>query len=154
MNPIFKKLNFKNQKRILVLNAPKAFESAMAEMMDFTQIDTEILADKYDFILVFAEMKSDLNKAIDAIEKVLSEGDTVIWFAYPKKSSKLYQSDFNRDEGWENIGKLNVEPIRAVAIDADWSVLMFRKFEFIQSFKRKFKAYSEDGKEQLKKNKI
>lgn len=153
MNPIFKKLNFKNQERILVLNAPKAFESVMAEMRNFTQIDTEILIDKYDFILAFAEMKSDLNKAIDAIEKVLSEGDTIIWFAYPKKSSKLYQSDFNRDEGWENISKLNVEPVRAVAIDADWSVLRFRKFEFIQSFKRKFKAYSNEGKKQLKKNK-
>lgn len=153
MNPIFKKLNFKHQERILVLNAPKSFEFAMVEMMDFTQIDTEILADKYDFILAFAEMQTDLHQAIDAIENRLSDDDTIIWFAYPKKSSKKYKSNITRDSGWEYISKLNAEPVRSVAIDSDWSTLRFRKVQFIKTLKRKFKGYSEEGKKRIAKNK-
>lgn len=153
MNPIFKKLNFKNQERILVLNAPKSFESTMAEMVDLTQIDTEVLAKKYDYILAFAEMKADLNEAIDTIQNVVNEGDATMWIAYPKKSSKKYKSDISRDSGWENLSKLQVEPVRLVAIDADWSAMRLRKVQYIKNLKRKFGAYSDEGKKRVKDNK-
>lgn len=136
----------------MILNAPKVFESAMMEMTNFTEIHTEVAAEKYDFILAFAKIQIDLNAAIEAIEDHINEGDTIVWFAYPKKSSKLYKSDITRDSGWEYIGKLNVEPVRSVAIDTDWSTLRWRKVKFIKNLKRKFGAYSEEGKKRVKDN--
>ena len=38
MNPIFKKLQFKNHDKILVLNAPAEFEKNLEEMSGFTSI--------------------------------------------------------------------------------------------------------------------
>jgi hypothetical protein len=74
-----------------------------------------------------------------------SEGDVVIWFAYPKGTSKKYKCEFNRDTGWEIFGKLGFEPVRAVAIDEDWSALRFRRVSFIKTMIRSF-ALTEEGK--------
>ncbi len=66
---------------------------------------------------------------------------------YPKGSSKKYSCDFNRDTGWDIMGQYDLESVRAVAIDEDWSALRFRKVDFIKTMKRKFEALSEKGKE-------
>jgi hypothetical protein len=63
-------------------------------------------------------------------------GDAIIWMCYPKKSSKAYTCNFNRDTGWAPLGKLGLEPVRQVAIDQDWSALRFRKIEFIPCMTR------------------
>jgi hypothetical protein len=65
---------------------------------------------------------------------------------YPKGTSKTYQSDFNRDTGWEIMGRYDMEAIRQVAIDEDWSAIRFRKADYIKSLTRKFAALSEKGK--------
>jgi hypothetical protein len=63
-------------------------------------------------------------------------GDAIVWFAYPKGTSKRYTCDFNRDTGWDVLGRLGFEPVRQVALDEDWSALRFRRAEFIQSLRR------------------
>ena len=76
-----------------------------------------------------------------------AEGDALLWFAYPKGSSKRYTCDFNRDTGWTVLGEAGYEPVRQVAIDEDWSALRFRRVEYIKSFKREPKhAISDKGK--------
>jgi hypothetical protein len=60
----------------------------------------------------------------------------VVWFAYPKQSSKKYTCEFNRDSGWAELGKAGFEPVRMVAIDADWSAVRFRRVDFIKSLTR------------------
>lgn len=52
MSKLFKKLGYRQQKRILILNAPMRFEEYMMEMLNTTIIDRIPLPD-YDFILAF-----------------------------------------------------------------------------------------------------
>jgi len=60
----------------------------------------------------------------------------VVWFAYPKGTSKKYKSEINRDSGWQVLGKAGFEPVRMVAIDEDWSACRFRRAEFIKAMTR------------------
>ena len=60
-----------------------------------------------------------------------TKGDAIVWFAYPKGTSRKYQCDFNRDNGWDALKALGFDTVRQVAIDADWSALRFRRVEFI-----------------------
>ena len=65
----------------------------------------------------------------------------------PKGTSKNYKCEFNRDTGWKILGELGFEPVRMVAIDADWSALRFRRAEFIKTMIRDAKyALSAEGK--------
>jgi hypothetical protein len=82
------------------------------------------------FVLVFVEKKSELDKVSAAvIEKVA--GDAILWFAYPKATSKRFACEFNRDTGWDVLRASGFDTVRQVAIDEDWSALRFRRTEFI-----------------------
>ncbi|WP_199200099.1 hypothetical protein, partial [Kosakonia sp. H7A] len=63
-------------------------------------------------------------------------GDAVLWIAYPKQTSRRYRCEFNRDSGWDRAGELGLEPVRMVAIDADWSALRLRRVQYIKQLKR------------------
>jgi hypothetical protein len=80
----------------------------------------------------------------------LAEGDAILWFCYPKGTSKKYTCDFNRDTGWASLGQLGWEPVRQVAIDDDWSALRFRNPDFIKTMTRSF-AMTEKGKAKVKR---
>lgn len=132
MTPLFKKLNFKGQKEICIINAPAGFDQEIEVMRAETTIN-ESLRDckKADFILAFVKTEKEIEAFAAALQKK-SEGDPVIWFAYPKKTSKKYQVDINRDSGWDSLRKSGLDTVRAVSIDEDWSALRFRKKEFIK----------------------
>ncbi|MGD9933860.1 MAG: hypothetical protein AB7T37_09075 [Dehalococcoidia bacterium] len=59
-----------------------------------------------------------------------------LWVAYPRESSKRYQSDFSRDGSWETLGRQGLEPVRQAAIDDDWSALRFRRMTNIKTIGR------------------
>lgn len=145
MTSLFKKLNFKDQDSIVILNAPETFNAEMQAMQAFTRVDTRLGDNRAtDFILAFALTQAE----VDAVAAEFSEktkGDAVLWIAYPKGSSKRYKCDFNRDTGWAVLGRLGFEPVRQVAIDEDWSALRFRRVEFIKEMTRSF-AMTEAGK--------
>jgi hypothetical protein len=63
-------------------------------------------------------------------------GDAIVWFAYPKGTSKKYKSQIGRDNGWNMLGQEGFEPVRMVAIDEDWSAKRFRRAGFIKSTTR------------------
>ncbi|HEX3836066.1 MAG TPA: hypothetical protein VHW25_03810 [Steroidobacteraceae bacterium] len=64
-------------------------------------------------------------------------GDAILWMVYPKGTSKKYHCEFNRDCGWPILAAAGFEPVRMVAIDADWSALRFRRVQFIKTTTRK-----------------
>jgi hypothetical protein len=92
-------------------------------------IDTE-------FVICFVTTQIEIEQFISAIYQKL-KGDAIIWLCYPKMTSKNYKCDFNRDSGWTSMGKYNLEPVRQVAIDDDFSALRFRKVEFIKTITRR-----------------
>ena len=148
MDPIFKKLNYKEQAAIMVLNAPESFALNLEVMKEFTQIFTEQKGiEKIDFVLAFVTQKAEIETLSAAIFPIL-EGDALLWVAYPKKSSKNYATDISRDSGWQSLGNLGLEPVRMIAIDKDWSALRFRKVAFIKKLTRRSSmALSKEGKE-------
>lgn len=149
VNAVFKKLNFKDQQQLYILNAPASFKPVMDEMKDFTTIKTSLSTAKtISFVLAFVSKQKEVD---DVTKKVtpLMESDGIIWFAYPKGTSKKYTCEFNRDTGWNELGSRGYEGVRMVAIDEDWSALRFRKAEHIKTMTRSF-AMSDEGRKKVK----
>ena len=150
MTPLFKKLNLKDQKEIVVLNAPDSFESELAGLTGVAILRSLAAAKQVTFSLCFVTTKEEIDQIVDRLAPKI-EGDATIWFAYPKGSSKKYKSEINRDKGWGILGQHGFEPVRQVAIDQDWSALRFRRVEFIKSMTRSPKmALSQQGKAKSK----
>lgn len=146
MNPIFKKLNYKDQKNIFALNAPESFTKDLDSMKEFAKIITKVKPkDEVEFAICFATKQTEVDNIANTIALQL-KGDAIFWVCYPKGTSKKYKCDFNRDTGWNIMGKYNLEGVRMVAIDEDWSALRFRKVDYIKTLTRKFSAISPKGK--------
>ncbi len=147
MDPVLKKLNYKGQPTVLVLNAPDSFRPVLDNLDPDTMIFTDVEdAAAVSFALIFATRQAEIDHSIAAIAPKL-EGDAIIWYAYPKGSSKRYTCEFNRDTGWAALGRHGLEPVRQVAIDEDWSALRFRRVEYIKAMKRDPKRMlSEQGR--------
>lgn len=136
MEALFKKLNWKNPAQTWVIQSPPTFKPANDWLLSRTQLFTSIPPqESTSFALLFATKQAEIDHFVPLIDKQLS-GDGLLWIAYPKGSSKRYQCDFNRDTGWEILGKLGYEPVRQVAIDEDWSALRFRRVQYIQKITR------------------
>jgi hypothetical protein len=131
----FEKLNLKEQKQILVLNSPASFEPELKALRG-VKVQRDIRGvDQIDFSLVFVTKQNEVDTLGRAIAKK-APGDAVVWFAYPKGSSKKYKSEINRDSGWKVLGDAGFEPVRMVAIDDDFSAVRFRRVEFIKTLTR------------------
>lgn len=151
MTPLFKKLNLDRSDTILVLNAPEAFDAELSKLAGVSVLRKTTSKLKVAFAIGFATTQADCDRVSSAIAKA-TEGDAIVWIAYPKGSSKRYKCDFNRDTGWTVIGEAGFEPVRQVAIDEDWSALRFRRTEFIKSLTRSNSmAISSEGKRRTKK---
>lgn len=132
MATTFEKLNLKDQREIVVLNAPASFEPELAALKGVTIHRDLKKVDEMAFSLAFVTKKSEVDELAAPVNK-LAEGDSIVWFAYPKGTSKKYKCDFNRDNGWDRLEALGWETVRAVAIDEDWSALRFRRSEFVKA---------------------
>jgi hypothetical protein len=150
MDAVFKKMNFKDSASVVVINAPKSFDSNMEMMKDLTVFHRDFSSvENTNFVIAFCTMQDEVDAvAVEAAAKLV--GDGLLWFAYPKGSSKKFQCDFNRDTGWSVLGEKGFEPVRMVAIDDDWSALRFRRVEFIKKMTRSF-AMTEVGREKVGK---
>jgi hypothetical protein len=150
MSPLFKKLNLGETQEILVLNAPESFESELQLLEDIEVFREAKQVKTISFAIYFVTTLKDVAAAAKTLSK--AKGDPVIWFAYPKGTSKKYDCEFNRDNGWVALGKAGFEGVRQVAIDADWSALRFRRVEHIKRLNRKpSMALTEEGKARTRK---
>ena len=131
--PTFAKLNLKDQTEIVVLNAPASFEPELKTLKGIT-VRRDAKGD-IDFSLAFVMTQKEVDTLGPQVAKK-AKGDAVVWFAYPKGTSKKYKSEINRDSGWAVMGKAGFEPVRMVAIDEDWSAVRFRRVEFIKTMNR------------------
>ncbi len=135
MSALLKKLNFKGQQKILLLNTPEELETEIADFGSYLEIIREVSSEKVDFCLVFVKEKAEIAPLSSIIDALMLD-DGLCWWAYPKKTSKNYKSDIGRDTAWESLGKLGYEPVRMIAINSDWSALRFRKIKFIKTLNR------------------
>jgi hypothetical protein len=154
MSELLKKLNFKEQKEILILNVPKDFEPFLKEIKSAAKVLTELKAGKeIQFAIAFVQTQKEVDAFAPKIAKELIN-DGLLWMAYPKGTSKKYKSEISRDKGWTVLGELGFETVRLIAINEDWSCMRFRKAEYVKSITRSEKfTISKEGKEKIKKKK-
>ena len=132
---IFEKLNLRDHGEILVINAPESFQAALKDLKGVRICSHLSDVKKVTFSLAFVIKQAELDKLSKAIVgKAI--GDVVLWFAYPKGTSRRIKCDFNRDTGWDTIRAFGFDSVRQVAIDDDWSALRFRRNEFINTSPR------------------
>ncbi|HLN21512.1 MAG TPA: hypothetical protein VK213_10510 [Bacteroidales bacterium] len=138
MSDMLKKLNYKGQDRIAVISAEDDFMDSLAADLPDVKIDTVIDPRfPYSFIIIFVRRSSEVVQISQlAIHNLVADG--VLWFCYPKKTSKLAKPELNRDNGWKPLHDLGFYGIRLISIDDDWSALRFRNSKFIKSTPGKY----------------
>lgn len=150
MNALLKKLNFKEHKKVAIINAPAEFLDQMKDFSEYLEVTDKLSDEAIPFVLAFVKEQKQIDELAPKIDDVLGK-DGLFWWAYPKGSSKRYKCDFNRDTGWQIMGKLGYESVRMVAVDEDWSALRFRKVEFVKTMTRdKSWVLTEEGKNKTK----
>ena len=135
ISAVFKKLNLKDQREIVVANAPASFEAEIASLSGVEVRRSLAGGAQVAFSLAFVTKQPEVNAFAKQVAQRTS-GDAVVWFAYPKQSSKRYKSEIDRDHAWASLGAAGFEPVRMVAIDEDWSAVRFRRVDFIKTLSR------------------
>jgi hypothetical protein len=135
MNPLLKKMNWKEGMKIQVWNIP----TELSELVKSWKKEGLMASEKEnpDFMLAFVQTEEEIEKYFSHMPELAAE-DQAIWLAYPKGTSKRYKSKINRDKGWKYLGQFEYEGVRQIAIDEDWSAMRFRKIKFIKTMTRKF----------------
>lgn len=146
MSALFRKLNLTDHDPVFVLNAPDSFSGELSALSPERVRLAVNASDRIGFALAFARTQQELDALCAAITGQ-APGDAIAWIAYPRKSSKRYRCDFDRDSGWAVLGQAGFEPVRQVSVDEDWSALRFRRVEFIKRLTRRGSmAISEEGR--------
>ena len=130
-----KRLGLKAGFRALILDAPDGFIASLDPLPDGVSISVSREADTaYDMVNVFVSSKADVDQhAALALNAVRKGG--LLWFTYPKKSSKI-KTDVSRDAGWDALTGAGWEGIAVISVDDTWSAMRFRPHEDIKSRNR------------------
>ena len=146
---LLKKLNFKSQSKIHIINYPDEFSEALNDIKSQVTVIEKFDKSEIEFSLLFVKTIDELVKSATIAIPKLTDGG-LLWFAYPKKSSKKYKSELTRDEGWKVLADNNFEPVRMIAIDEDWSAVRYKRVDDIKTMKRST-AMSTAGKHRIEK---
>ena len=142
MKELLKKLNYKGNNRIAVINAEPQFLRAVSKELKNVITDNEIdQRCPYEFIIIVVKSSSEIRHfAPMALHNLTADG--ILWFFYPKKSSGLHSSGLERDKGWDPLNNLGFYGIRMVSVDDDWSAMRFRNIKYIKSTSSRYKRKS------------
>ena len=101
MTDLLVKLNYKGQNRIAVINAGEDFLNYISAALNNVIIDREIDPRfPYSYIVLFIKSKSEVDHYTPlALHNLTADG--TLWYCYPKKTSKKFKSDIDRDHGWD-----------------------------------------------------
>lgn len=133
MTDLIVKLNYKGQERIAVINGPEGFMSYITGRLESVIIDKHIDPRyPYSYIILFVKSVTEVNRITPAALHNLT-ADGVLWYCYPKKTSKKYKPDLDRDHGWKALTDTGFQGVRMVSVDEDWSALRFRNVKYIKS---------------------
>ncbi|WP_309121987.1 hypothetical protein [Paenibacillus sp.] len=139
MADAWKKLMLHKAQRPLALNVPGGdYEKLLGGLPEGATVETEPSGENgaYDFVHLFVTSVAEL-EAKGPLALAAIRHDGVLWFSYPKKTSKI-KTDINRDAGWKVVRTEGYEAVTQVAIDDTWSALRFRPASAIPTLTRSF----------------
>lgn len=142
---LVKKLLIKPGQRMIILNSPETFAEELAFLPEGIHLK-KILVGEFDFILLFAKNRQELERLFSKARKALIH-DGIFWISYPKKSAKV-KTDLSRDILWKMIEKKGLRPVAAASIDDVWSAMRFRPPELVKS--KKISSIFEDENEKIR----
>ncbi|HSV09485.1 MAG TPA: hypothetical protein VLI68_01875 [Hanamia sp.] len=122
MQDIIKKFKFKDA--AVVLNAPREIEKEFIKNGFITTLDKKA---KSTNTLVFINDSKDFLHFLKTQLKYI-EPDSVLWFAYPKGTSKI-KTDINRDTMRATAEESGITTVSAISINDTWSALRFRPID-------------------------
>ncbi len=117
------KFKIRENMTILTIGAPKGIEKSWSPLpagVHFTE-----LVGKADQVHWFVKTKREMEKGIKKTLALVKD-DTICWIFYPKGSSGM-QTDLNRDNGWEELLKHDMQWINLLSFDDTWSAFGMRK---------------------------
>jgi hypothetical protein len=122
MQDTIKKLKFRDNG--IILNAPTTIETAFVKLGFKISLDKNA---KSTNTLVFINNNKEY---LDFLTKSLKniEPDSVLWFAYPKGTSKI-KTDINRDTIRVTGEEFGITTVTAISIDDTWSALRLRPID-------------------------
>ncbi len=122
MQDIIKKFKFKDS--AVILNAPAEMAKKFIKLGFKTNFDKKV---KSTNSLVFINNNKEY---FDFLKNGLKniEPDSVLWFAYPKGTSKI-KTDINRDTIRATGEEFGITTVTAISIDDTWSALRFRPID-------------------------
>ena len=124
---VAQKLFIKAGERILILDAPKAFENALGSLPEKVEVHTAAQG-QFDLIQCFAKTRPEMENLLPSLKEHLNE-DGRLWIGYPKGTSKKYDSEINRDSIWHFARTIGMTAVSLIAIDQDWSTLRLKPLE-------------------------
>lgn len=123
LSPLAKKLKVKPGKHWLLFNAPANYLASLEPLPDGATIGYEAKGN-FDGVQLFVKNSAELAAGLKVIAAVLKP-DTVLWIAYPKKSSGI-KTDLEMMGSWDEPAKYGLKTVSAAAIDEVWTALRFR----------------------------
>lgn len=117
------KLKIKEGNIILTINAPSNYKKSLGPLPAGVKITESTKV--FNQVHWFVKNKTEMEKGV---QKVLSlvKGEVICWILYPKGTSGI-QTDLNRDSGWEELLKHDMQWINLVSFDDTWSAFGMRE---------------------------
>lgn len=118
-----KKLQIKAGSRFLLINPPENFSHALDPLPEGVILHFEANG-IFDVVQLFVRNKAELKAEMSLLHAHL-RSDTILWIAYPKKSSGI-ASDLEMMSSWEETSNYGLSPVASAAINNIWTALRFR----------------------------
>ena len=118
--PLCKKLGIKEAHRVLLLQAPKGYESLLAPLPAAVQFVNQPDS-KVDMAHAFVTHREELVKILNVLRKKLKP-DAALWVSWPKKSAKV-PTTITEDTIRELALPLGFVDIKVCAVTEVWSGL-------------------------------
>jgi hypothetical protein len=122
-NAVAKKFRIGANMTLLTIDAPPDFKKSIDPLPAGVKISQ--LAKSFDQVHWFVKTKANMEKGT---KKVLAmvKGEVICWIYYPKGSSGM-QTDLNRDKGWEELLKHDMQWINLISFNETWSAFGMRQ---------------------------
>ncbi len=119
------KLQIKHGHKVKLVNAPAGMAVLLVPLRAGATLAGPA-ARTCDVVLLFVEHSDALSKHFIKAVGALAAGG-VLWVLYPKGTSKNYQTDLNRDKGWNVLYDAGYIMVSSISIDEDWTGLRARQ---------------------------
>lgn len=153
-NTLLKKLHIKPGYSVLIENAP---DNLVEFLGDYDAIQLSFNAEKvFDAVILFITNGYELEEYLGRLHKRL-EPDTLLWIAYPKKSSGI-TTDLNMMGPWDELKTYQLTPCASASISEVWTGLRLKQISLVKASpvrnesiqKNDFSHYIDVGNKQVK----